>query len=264
VKNPETYYRDHWLEIEPERLEAYDQMFRWRPEMDPLIAAADVAAGQTVLDYGCGPGWLAIELARRVGPTGRVHAVDVNEEMIARGRRHAAEEGVAERVTFHRMVGDRVPLEEHAVDRVITKNVLEYVPDLAATLVDLRRVLRPGGRLHVVDSDWGMLAVEPLGAERIAELFDAASVAYRTPLIGRKLYGGLRAAGFTDVRVAVVASADTRGHFSPIVFNMASYARASGRMDSAKIDALLADLKTALADGSYLLVLPQFLVTGTA
>lgn len=262
--NPETYYRDHWLEIEPERLEAYDRMFRWRPEMEPLIAPAGIAAGQLVLDYGCGPGWLAIELARRVTPRGRVHAVDVNDELLARAARHAQDAGFADRISVHRLADDRVPLPDHSVDRVVTKNVLEYVPDLGATLLELRRVLRPHGRLHVIDSDWGMLAVEPLGEARMAELFAAASLAYKTPLIGRKLYGALRAAGFTDVRIEVLASADTRGHFSPIVFNMASYARASGRIDSAKIDRLLEDLESALAQGTYLLVLPQFLVTGTA
>ena len=90
------------------------------------------------------------------------------------------------------------------------------------------------------------------------------SAASKTPLIGRKLYGALRAAGFVDVRVEILASADTRGHYAPIVVNMAAYARQSGRMNGARIDRLLAKLQTAIADGSYLLVLPQFLVTGTA
>jgi hypothetical protein len=125
-------------------------------------------------------------------------------------------------------------------------------------------VLKPGGRVHVVDSDWGMLAVEPLGAAAIGELFAAASVAYRTPLVGRMLYGAMRASGFSDVKIQILASADTGGHFSPIVFNMASYARASGRMAEAKIDRLLEALKRSLEDGTYLLVLPQFLVTATA
>lgn len=262
--NAATYYRDHWLQIDPDRLEAYEQMFRWRPEMEPLIAPAGIAAGQSVLDYGCGPGWLAIELARRVGPPGHVHAVDLNDVFLARAAEHAAVEGVRERMSFHLLRGERISMADRQVDRVITKNVLEYVTDLAQTLRELRRVLRPGGLLHVIDSDWGMLAVEPLGAERIAELFAAASVAYRTPLIGRKLYGALRAAGFLDVRIQILASADTRGHFSPIVFNMASYARVSGRMGPRAIDRLIEDLKSSLESGTYLLVLPQFLVTGTA
>ena len=263
MKNPQTYYRDHWVDIDAERLAAYDQMFHWRPEMEPLIAPAGIESGQAVLDFGCGPGWLAIELARRVGPKGQIDAVDLNQEFLARAAQHATEEGVGDRIRFQRIEGDRIPLDDHSVDRAVTKNVLEYVTDLNATLVELRRVLRPGGRLHVIDSDWGMLAVEPLGAERIAELFAAASLAYKTPLIGRKLYGAMRAAGFTDVRIQVLASADTRGHFSPILFNMASYARASGRIESSKIDALLAELDQALAGGTYLLVLPQFLVTGS-
>ena len=264
MKNAETYYRDHWVEIDEGRLTAYDQMFRWRPEMDALIAPAGIESGQAVVDYGCGPGWLAIELARRVGPEGRIHAVDLNEEFLSRAARHAADEGVADRVHFHRIDGDRIPLENESVDRVVSKNVLEYVTDLHATLVELRRVLRPGGRLHVVDSDWGMLAVEPFGAERTAELFAAASLAYKTPLIGRKLYGAMRAAGFGDVRIQVLASADTKGHFAPILHNMASYARTSGRLEQKKIDVFLTDLEKALADGTYMLVLPQFLVTGSA
>jgi hypothetical protein len=73
----------------------------------------------------------------------------------------------------------------------------------------------------------------------------------------------MKASGFVDVKVQILASADTRGHFSPIVFNMATYARASGRMDPAKIDGLLEALKRSLQEGTYLLVLPQFLVTGT-
>jgi ubiquinone/menaquinone biosynthesis C-methylase UbiE len=264
MENPETYYRDHWLTIDPERFEAYDQMFRWRPEMDPLLAPADVASGQTVLDYGCGPGWMAIELARRVGPQGHVHAVDVNAAFLARAEEHAAAEGVRERVSFHRLTDDRIPIDDASLDRAISKNVFEYLSELHATLVELRRTLRPGGRLHVIDSDWGMLAVEPLGQKSIAELFAAASLAYKTPLIGRKLYGALRAAGFRDVRIRILASADTSGHFAPIVFNMASYARASGRMDQAKIERLLEELKASIEGGTYLLVLPQFLVTGTA
>lgn len=264
MENPETYYRDHWLTIDQERFEAYDKMFRWRPEMDPLLAPASLASAQTVLDFGFGPGWMAIELARRVGPHGHVHAADVNAAFLARAQEHAADEGVRERMSFHLLHDDRLPLGDASLDRVVSKNVFEYLSDLHATLVEMRRMLRPGGRLHVIDSDWGMLAVEPLGERSIAELFSAASFAYKTPLIGRKLYGALRAAGFRDIRVQILASADTQGHFAPIILNMASYARASGRMDPSAIDRLLEDLKASIERGTYLLVLPQFLVTGTA
>jgi hypothetical protein len=74
----------------------------------------------------------------------------------------------------------------------------------------------------------------------------------------------MREAGFSDVKLKILASADTRGLMAPIVFNMLGYARDSGRLPQATRDALVADLKKSLADGTYLLILPQFLVTGTA
>jgi SAM-dependent methyltransferase len=212
--NEDSYYRDHWLEVEPERVAAYE--------------------------------------------------VDLNALFLERAREHAEREGLLERIELHRIERDGVPLDDDSVDRVICKNVLEYVDDVAETVADFRRVLRPGGLVHAIDSDWGMLAVEPIGPERIAELFAAASVAYRTPLIGRQLYGFLRATGFSDVQVAIRAAADTQGLFSPVVLNMAGYARASGRIAPARVDALVEDVRRAIDDGTYLMVLPQFLVTGTA
>jgi ubiquinone/menaquinone biosynthesis C-methylase UbiE len=258
-----SYYRDHWLEVEPERVGAYEEMFRWRPQMEPLLAPAALAPGQVIVDYGCGPGQLTVELARRVGERGRVHAIDLNDLFLRRTRERANAEGLGERVVVHRIEKDEVPLPPESADRVICKNVLEYVEEPAATLAQFRAALHPGGLAHAIDSDWGLLVVEPIGPERIAELFEAARHAYRTPLVGRRLYGLFRGAGFRDVRVQVLAGADTRGHMAPVVLNMAHYARAAGRLPAATLDALVGDLRAAIEGGTYLLLLPQFLVTGT-
>ncbi len=258
--NPESYYRDHWVEIEPERVEAYEALFTWHPRMAPLLEAAELAAGQRVVDFGCGPGGLAVELARRVAPGGVVHGVDLNRELLARAAARAQREGVS--LELHHAEDERIPLGDGSVDRVVCKNVLEYVSDPAATLAEFRRVLAPGGIAHVIDSDWGLLAVEPVGSARCAALFDAASMAYRTPEIGRRLYGLFRAVGFEDVTVKVLSSADTQGRLLPALTNMASYARASGRLDPAEVDRFENDLQAAIDDGTFLMVLPQFLVTG--
>lgn len=60
----------------------------------------------------------------------------------------------------------------------------------------------------------------------------------------------------------IAATADTRGHMAPILLNMAKFARHSGRLDDVALGAFVADVRTAIAEGTYLLVLPQFLVTG--
>ena len=264
MANPDTYYRDHWIEVEPERLEAYEQMFEWHPRMAPLLEPAELAPGQSVVDYGCGPGLLTLELARRVGVQGHVHGIDINQTFVERAIQRLAENEFAARTTVHRIEKDGLPLPDASVDRVICKNVLEYVDEPVETLSEFRRGLRPRGLAHVIDSDWGLLTVEPLGPEPIRELFEAARPAYRTPLIGRRLYGLFRQAGFRDIKVRVLAGADTHGRMLPILLNMAAYARASGRMEPERIEEILERARAAAAAEEILILLPQFLVTGTA
>ena len=102
---------------------------------------------------------------------------------------------------------------------------------------------------------------EPLG-ERFTRIMSAAGIAFQTPLIGRKLYGIFREAGFTDIRVQVLASVDTVGGMRPMLRNMASYAKVSGQVDDAELEAFLNDVDRAVEEQTYLAILPQFLVTG--
>lgn len=258
----ETYYRDHWLQVEADRMARYESMFQWREGLEALIAPAAIGAGQTVADYGCGPGGLTLELARRVGATGRVIALDINSDFLDRTRELAAAAGVGAQVDTRAMTGQRIPVEDGAVDRVLCKNVLEYVPDPAATIAEFHRVLKPGGLAHVTDSDWAGAVLEPLG-DRFDRVMAAAAIAFRTRLIARQAYGLFRRAGFHDVAVRVLASADTSGAMAAVWRNMASYARTSGRLDEAEIAAFEDELEQAIEDRRYLAVLPQFLVTGT-
>ena len=91
----ETFYQSHWIAVEPERRARYEAMFQWRDSTEPLSAPAEVAPGQTVGDYGCGPGGLAIELARRVGTDGKAIGVELNEGFLETTRARAEEAGIA-------------------------------------------------------------------------------------------------------------------------------------------------------------------------
>jgi len=105
----ESYYRDHWIDIDEQRLAAYQQLFQWHPSMEPLLAGADISAGYIVVDYGCGPGGLALELARRVGLEGHVHGVDLNETFIAQAKQALSEAGFADNSSIHHIADDRKP-----------------------------------------------------------------------------------------------------------------------------------------------------------
>lgn len=257
----DTYYRDHWLHVEAERLARYEAMFQWRDGLDALIAPADIRAGQTVADFGCGPGGLTLELARRVGAAGRVLALDINADFLDRTRALAADAGVAAQVEPRLLQDERIPADDGSFDRLVCKNVLEYVADPAASIAEFHRVLKPGGLAHVTDSDWAGAVLEPLG-EGFERLMAAAAIAFRTPGIARQAYGMFRRAGFRDIQVRVLANADTSGAMAGVWRNMAGYARTSGRLDEAEIAAFEDGLERAIEAHSYLAVLPQFLITG--
>jgi len=258
---PDTPFMAHWTDIAAERLERYETMYRWNAVAEDFYAPADIRAGHIVVDFGCGPGHAVIEFARRVGPAGHVHAFDVNSEFIRRAQARAEAAGLADRITARLLTGEDLPLVDAAVDRVTARNTLVYVRDPLRTFAEFRRVLRPGGIAHAIESDWSLTVVEPLGAEWRA-LVEAARWAWRTPEIGRRLHGLARRAGFAPVTVQVLTRPDTDGRLMDMIRTVAGYAR-DGGMDPARIDAMLGHLDRALADGSYLAVAPQFLVTAT-
>jgi ubiquinone/menaquinone biosynthesis C-methylase UbiE len=262
--DPNRYFEEHWREIGSDRLDRYELMFAWRPEHEALIAPARIQAGQTILDFGSGPGQLAVELARRVGAGGRVHGVDLNADFVARSRQRAAGAGLADRLTFHHVTGEDLPLEGGSMDRVICKNVLEYVPDLDATLRELHRVQSEGALLHAIDSDWGFVVVEPWSPEVVTEFFGAAAHAFREPNIGRQLRAALLRAGYRDIEVAVQPIIDTSGITQVLLQNMASYIREFETLSVVRVDELMGQVSEAVDRGEYLFVLPQFLITGTA
>ena len=254
-----TFYTDHWRQIDDERVGRYERMFVWREGHAALLAPLELRPGSRVLDYGCGPGFMTEGMARIVGPAGRAYGVDLNAGFVANASHRSSE---SDNISFHLVDGDCIPLDDTTVDRLLCKNVLEYVPDVQTTLAEFRRVLEPGGRLLLIDSDWGFVAVEPWGMERTKRFFDAAAPAFKEPEIGRKLRSHLLDAGFDHVDVRVQAGVDIEGGSLLVLRNMASYGGAFESMPAAEIDAMLDEAAAAVDDNRYLFCLPQFLATG--
>ena len=259
----DTYYKDHWVEIEPDRLDRYEAQFAWGARGNRLIDPADIQAGQRVADYGCGPGFLTVELARRVGEGGHVQSFDVNADFVARTQDKLAAEGLAHRATVTHLQSDMLPLDEDSLDRLIIKNVMCYVDDPLGSLKEFRRVVKPGGKVHAIDSDFYMAAFDPISPLDWRHVLDAAIHAFRTPEIGRKLYGLALAAGYADVAVEVIAGPDTTGRMFNFIQNMAGYAREAGNHDEAIVQRVLAQSAKAVEDGTFFALNPQFLVTAT-
>jgi len=113
-------------------------------------AVAELREGETVLDLGSGGGIDVILSAKRVGPTGVAYGLDMTDEMLALARRNAKEAEVTN-VHFLKGVIERIPLPADSVDVVISNCVINLSVDKPAVLMEIARVLKPGGRLGVSD-----------------------------------------------------------------------------------------------------------------
>lgn len=165
---------------------------RERAFRDAILAQARLASGERVLDVGCGTGTLALAAKRRVGAAGTVRGVDAGEEMVARARRKAAREAVE--VAFDVATAQALPFPDASFDVVLCTLVVHHLPEGARhqAVAEMRRVLRPGGRLLVVDlmPAAGLLAaLNPVNLVHGREAMRAAEEA--TVL--------MRNAGFTDI-----------------------------------------------------------------
>jgi ubiquinone/menaquinone biosynthesis C-methylase UbiE len=112
---------------------------------------AELHSGDTVLDVGCGTGTLLIEAAKRVGPSGSTHGVDRSAEMVTHARRKAAAQGVT--ANFVEGSADRLAFPDVSFDVVFCTLMLHHLPApmQAASICEMRRVLRPGRRIVIVD-----------------------------------------------------------------------------------------------------------------
>lgn len=121
---------------------------RW--DVRNALVYAGLRPGETVLELGPGPGAFTLEAAQRVGPEGKVIAVDIQPEMIAQVQARVQAAGVIN-VETHVASAYELPLENASVDRAYLITVLPEVPDPVRALREIRRVLKPGGVVSMTE-----------------------------------------------------------------------------------------------------------------
>jgi len=257
------YYKQHWIEIDADRLAVYDTLLRYEPRMEPLLAPLDLQPGVFVLDVGSGPGSTTMELGRRVGPSGTLVGVDINAEFVERAGAKAQAAGLHQ-VSFQQADFPPLPFESQTFDRVFCKNVLEYVDSAEATVQDIARVTKPGGLVVLIDSDWEMLALDVSDEALHDRLMSAIkTTAMRESRIGRKLRGLCKVANLQDIKVKIFASPDLKGRaIQMLENNWYQYALDSGKVTRTEADAWRDDIRAQLKNDVYCFCLPQFVVSG--
>lgn len=177
---------------------------RWRTaENSAGYLLAHLSAGDRLLDVGCGPGTITIDLASRVAP-GPVIGIDMSEEVVAEAARAAADAGCVN-VSFARGDAYVIDAGDGAFDVVHAHQVLQHLGDPIAALTEMRRVLRPGGLLAVRDSDYGAFVWAPDDhrLDRWMQLYHRLTERNGAQAdAGRWLPAWVTAAGLVDARVS--------------------------------------------------------------
>jgi ubiquinone/menaquinone biosynthesis C-methylase UbiE len=137
-------------------LAARDYERLWHAQLAPaqqaMLEAARLCRGERVLDVACGTGLVAVDAAGAVGPEGRVLGVDLSGRMVEAAQRRA-QAAQLPNLRFERMDAEALALPDAGVDVVLCALGLMYVPDVRHALREMRRVLRPGGRVAL--AVWG-------------------------------------------------------------------------------------------------------------
>jgi 2-polyprenyl-3-methyl-5-hydroxy-6-metoxy-1,4-benzoquinol methylase len=176
------------------------QSHRWRTvENSAAYLVPHLRPGLHLLDVGCGPGTITVDLARRVAP-GPVIGLDVSAAPLEEARALAEREGIAVRFG----VGDVYSLEadDDSVDVVHAHQVLQHLTDPVAALREMARVCRPGGLIAVRDVDYATFTWFPAdeGLDRWLELYyEVARRNDAEPDAGRRLLSWAHAAGLRDL-----------------------------------------------------------------
>lgn len=234
------------------------------PTSHSLLDQLGGLAGLRCLDAGCGGGDVTRELARRVGPTGSVLGIDLDETKLALCREESAD---LTNIEFRaaRIGEDSIP---GSFDLVYSRFLLTHLPDPSVAMREFHRVVKSGGRIALEDIDFSGYVAEPYSDahRRFADLYSTA-VRRRgaDPDIGPKLAGMLHEHGFADITVSVVQPMGLTGDvklISPItVENITEAVVGAGLASTDEMSALARELYADAANPATMAGMPRVFQT---
>jgi ubiquinone/menaquinone biosynthesis C-methylase UbiE len=236
------------------QLEAQRQSPNARAKLERYADMLSPSPGDCVLDLGCGGGAFSRLLVEEVGSGGQVVGVDVSENAIALAQTLSTAL-TPELLTYRVADGHSLPFEDEAFDSVACISVLEFCEDPALVLYEAYRVLRPGGRLLVVNSDEDTRAYNGHDVELGRKVMRAIADRGGDPWLARRLAHLLEATGFR-IREEVVLAIPER-EYKPEssgyihARSWRDHLLAAGHVSTEEYDRWLADLQQCAQEGSY-------------
>jgi SAM-dependent methyltransferase len=213
--------------------------------------------GERALDIGSGTGSQTRMLAAAVGSTGSALGVDPNAGLRAVAEERAAAVGSTARFAD----GDALalPVGDGTVDVVWCERLLQHLEQPERAVAEMVRVLRPGGRVALIDTDWATTVLHPGDPDLMAALASGALTGAANPYSGRRLVGLLSAAGFMiDDRGSESLLQDHTSVAWPLIRMLGDSAVRRGRLTGSQRDAAYAELSQAADRGALHMSVTMF------
>jgi arsenite methyltransferase len=232
-----------------------------------IRAVVGARRSEVGLDVGCGPGHLACELAKEVAPGGRIFAIDKSPESVDATKARAVKEELTDSVDVQ--VGDATALgfPDDTFDFVVAVQVYSFVPNVARAIEEAARVLRKGGRLLVLESDWDMCiwkSRDPIFTRRMISA--RAETQFAHAYLPRDLHKLFRAAGLTVADVDTFSIVETRydpnSYGASVIGTTRDQALKHG-LPAPDVAAWEQDLRSRTTEGEWFFCLNRFIFTGT-
>jgi len=232
---------------------------------DILHSDTVYTAGSKVLEAGCGVGAQTIILARN-SPNAKFTAIDLSEESLRAAKERVSTKGFTN-VTFHQSDIFQMPYENDSFDHLFLCFVLEHLPNPIEALLCLRRVLKRGGTITVIEGDHGSTYFHPespSARKTIQCLIDIQAEMGGNSLVGRQLYPLLNKSKYVDIRVSPrmiyvdsskpdLVEGFTKNTFIAMVEGVKEQAMRLRLMEEADWDQGIRDLyRTAEEDGTFI------------
>ena len=185
-------FYDSEMAAQQERMARTEDMMRQRSEHMRVVSPK---SGEKILELGSGNGIFARELADRVGSGGKVIGLDPSEAILEMARH------ICPQVDFIQGDAQDLPFDDQSFDAVAGAQVFCFLTDVDRALAETYRVLKPGGRVVILDTDWDTLVWRNRHPELMARVMGAYKAVYADAYLPRTLPHRLSQAGFSDVKV---------------------------------------------------------------